>query len=154
MADWNQFEEEAPVLANAIRERIEAHKHLVLGTLRANGTPRLSGIEAFLIGENLWIGSMPGTVKARDLIHDPRMSLHTAPLDITLSEGDAKITGTAIEASMETKEWFRDQVDVPPGPFHLFCIDIQEAAYVTLDGSQLVISSWKPGRPTRQVRRS
>ena len=37
MASWADLEEEAPELARFVRERLEAHKHVLLATLRADG---------------------------------------------------------------------------------------------------------------------
>ena len=81
MATWDNFAAAAPELAAAARELFEAHTHLTIATLRKDGAPRISGIEAqFLLGD-LWFGSMPGAVKARDLQRDPRFALHSGTGD-------------------------------------------------------------------------
>lgn len=67
MASWNQFEQEAPALARAVRRRLDAHPHKTLATTRADGAPRISGTETMFAEGELWIGSMWQARKARDL---------------------------------------------------------------------------------------
>ena len=40
---WSRFEAEAPELAAAVQARFAAHIHHIIGTLRPDGSPRLSG---------------------------------------------------------------------------------------------------------------
>jgi hypothetical protein len=106
---------------------------------------------------------MPGSMKALDLQRDPRLALHSAPLDLKLSEGDAKISGRAAEhTDDETKNAFAGAVkdatggDLPPGPFHLFSVDITEASLVRIGdpADHIVIETWREGRGlTREERR-
>ncbi|MFN8638324.1 MAG: hypothetical protein U0360_02435 [Dehalococcoidia bacterium] len=56
MVSWAEFEQEAPALAGRVRARFEAHKHLLLATLRREGAPRISGIEALVALGELWLG--------------------------------------------------------------------------------------------------
>ena len=44
-------------------ERFQAHLHHVIATLRADGSPSVSGSEARIVGDQLWIGMMPGSAK-------------------------------------------------------------------------------------------
>ena len=59
MATWDDFAAAAPELAAAARELFEAHTHLTIATLRKDGAPRISGIEAQFLAGDLWFGSMP-----------------------------------------------------------------------------------------------
>ncbi|MFB7663398.1 pyridoxamine 5'-phosphate oxidase family protein [Kitasatospora sp. NPDC056138] len=155
MATWQDFEHEAPDLAPAVRARFEAHRHHVLATLRKGGAPRVSGTEVQFIGADLTIGSMPGAVKARDLQRDGRFALHSNPADETMAEGDAKISGTAVEIldEVELSAYVSDLPQPPPGPFHAFRLELTEAVLTTVEGDCLVIRSWRPGEPERTVRR-
>ncbi len=96
---WDEVVREAPQLAAAVQARFDANRQKVLGTLRADGSPRLSGIEVTFRDGELWLGMMPDSRKALDLRRDPRMALHTATVDPDLAEGDARITGRAIEVT-------------------------------------------------------
>lgn len=160
VSSWNQLVAAAPDLAPAVRRRFEAHRHNVVATLRHDGSPRISGIETgFLLGE-LWLGMMPGSRKAKDLQHDPRVALHAAPIDLELIEGDAKLAGRAVEITDdETKAAFLQAHHAagheapPPGPMHLFRIDVQEISLVRVDGDHLVIDAWREGEDVKRVER-
>ena len=87
----------APELARHARALLDAHVHKTLATLRADGSPRISGIEAKFIDGELWFGSMPGSRKNADLARDPRFALHSGSIDPPDWEGDAKLAGVARE---------------------------------------------------------
>lgn len=154
MASWSAFEEQAPELAARVQARFRAHKHLLLATLRRDGAPRISGIEVLLALGELWLGMMTDSVKGRDLLRDPRLALHSAPLDLELADGDAKVSGRAIEVTDPAAlaaYWAvlaRDPMDAS-----VFRVDIEEAAVTTVAGDELVIDSWRAGEAPRQVRR-
>ena len=97
MATWKDVAAAAPELAQAARELFEANKHLTIATLRKDGSPRISGIECSFIEGDLWFGSMPDAVKARDLQRDPRFALHSGTGDASNWKGDAKVAGRAEE---------------------------------------------------------
>ena len=99
MPSWSEVERAAPELAAAVRGRFDAHRHKVLGTLRADGSPRLSGIEVTFRDGEMWLGMMPGSRKASDLRADPRLAVHSATADPDLADGDARITGRAVEVT-------------------------------------------------------
>src|SRR5262252_6462470 len=90
MASWAEFEHQAPELATAVQGRFGAHLHSVLGTIRADGSPRLTGLEAPIKHGELWLAMMPDSRKAADLRRDPRFALHSTP-QTELVEGDAKV---------------------------------------------------------------
>ena len=97
MPSWTEFEAAAPALAETVRRRLEAHKHMTLATVRRDGAPRISGTEAALRDGELWIGSMWRAVKALDLQRDPRFALHTGSDDPPAWTGDAKLAGVVDE---------------------------------------------------------
>jgi hypothetical protein len=126
----------------------DAHKHKTLATLRRDGSPRISGTEAYFRDGAVWFGSMWIAMKALDLRRDPRFALHSAPLDTSQSMTDAKIAGTVVEIEdPEIKARF-----IPaevPGPSHLFRADVTEVVLISLGGDppdHMVIESWHPGR--------
>ncbi len=81
MASWGEVREQAAELAAAVEQRFRARKHCTIATLRADGSPRISGIEVEIADDQVRIGSMLGAVKARDLHRDPRFALHSATVD-------------------------------------------------------------------------
>ncbi|MEY9213294.1 pyridoxamine 5'-phosphate oxidase family protein [Thermobifida halotolerans] len=154
MTTWESFAAEAPGLAAAVRARFEANKHHVLATLRRDGSPRVSGTEVAFHGADLTLGSMPGAVKALDLRRDGRFALHANPGDSSMEGGDAKLSGIAVEVTDPGElEAFRTH-GVPPGPFHLFRLDLREAVLTSVADDTLVIDTWREGAGLRRFRRT
>lgn len=154
MATWQQFAEEAPELAAAVRGRLAAARHHVLASLRRDGSPRVSGTEVAFRGPDVTLGSMRNAVKARDLQRDPRFALHANPGDGSLEGGDAKMAGHAVEVLHEqTGPDGGEPHD--PSLWHLFRLDLDEVVLTSIhpDGDRLVIRTWRPGQPVREVER-
>jgi len=153
MTNWESFAAEAPRLASAVRARFEAHQHHVLATLRADGSPRVSGTEVAFYGPDLVLGSMPGAVKALDLRRDGRFALHANPGDAAMTGGDAKVSGVAVEVTdPDVIEDFR-RTGVPPGPFHLFRLELRDAVLTSVEGDALVVDLWQAGSGVRRFTR-
>jgi hypothetical protein len=149
MVRWRDVEEEAPELAARVREAFARGKHATMATLRADGSPRISGTEVeFTDDGQLRLGSMAGAVKARDLLRDPRVAVHSPTAepgeDGADWPGEAKVAGRAVAR--------------PPGEdgSHAFDLDLQEVVGTGLDEarSALVIQSWHPGRGFEERRRT
>src|SRR4051812_36828056 len=156
MSDWKQITEQAPELAGRVEHAFAQHKHKVMATLRADGSPRISGTELDFTDEGVWLGSMPGAMKALDLQRDPRVAVHSAPIDLTMVIPDVKIAGRAIELTDEAEKqaWAGARPDgVPPGPFHLFRLDITEVVATWVADDQLHVESWREGRGVARVAR-
>lgn len=131
MVAWHEVEEDAPEFAARVRTLFQARKHKTMATLRADGSPRISGIETE-IGDEVTFGSMPAARKLADLQRDPRLALHSPSVDPPEEDsaawvGEAKISGRAVP----TVDGFK--------------VDITEVALTYLDGG-LVVESWHPGR--------
>jgi hypothetical protein len=143
MTSWDEFAAAEPELAGRVRALLGARKHMTLATLRRDGAPRISGTEVEFSGGELWLGMMPGSLKARDLRRDPRLALHGPqedPPEETPQDwpGEAKLAGRAVEVSDP------ERLDEP----HRFRIDLTEVAFTRVDasGDHLVIESWHPDR--------
>ena len=136
----------------------DAHLHKLIATLRADGSPRISGIEATFRSGELWLGMMPHSRKAADLLRDPRFALHSAPLDLELTNGDAKLGGKVIvetdtDAIRAFLADFAEERGMEAPSEALLCrCDIHEMSITTVAGDELVIDLWHAGSPPRQVR--
>lgn len=144
MASWQEIERRHPVFAARVRGRFDAYKHKVIATLRADGSPRISGIEMEFTGGEVSLGMMPGSLKARDLQRDPRLALHSGTEDPVEKPGtviDAKISGRAVES--------------PGGDHHVFHVDIAEVVLITIGepSDHLLIEAWHEGRGLTAVKR-
>jgi hypothetical protein len=159
MASWREIEKEVPEFAARVLAIMGKHKHKTLATLRRDGSPRISGIEAEFKDGEVRIGSMPGAVKALDLRRDPRTALHSGSEDPDEAKpgawsGDAKLSGKAVEVTDPAA--LESSGGPPEQDSHLFVIDVAEVVLTRVDeaGEQLVIESWHEGRGLREVRRA
>ena len=146
MSSWGEFESAEPEFARRVRALMGARKHLTMATLRRDGSPRISGTEVEFAGEQLKIGSMQGSVKARDLSHDARIAIHGPTTDPPEDNpdgwsGEAKVAGRAVPGASD-------------GDGHAFTIDIEEAVITSVSGDKLIVESWTPSRGYRRIERS
>src|SRR5215469_14697868 len=101
MTAWKDVEQSEPELAARVRRLFDAGRHKTIATLRADCSPRISGIECEFADGDLRFGSMPGARKGADLRRDPRFALHgpeSHPQEGKEAEwpGEAKIAGRAV----------------------------------------------------------
>lgn len=143
MTAWREFEAAEPEFARRVRGLFDAHKHKTIATLRADGSPRISGIETTFADGELTFGSMPNARKGADLRRDPRCALHSATVDpVEGAEaqwpGEAKIAGRALG---EDGERFR--------------VDVAEVVHTHLNeaATLLVVEWWTPGGGLRKIER-
>ena len=158
MTGWADFAEEAPDFARDVRARLTHHKHCLLATLRSDGSPRISGIEIWFWQNDAWFGMMPNSAKGADLNRDPRFELHSAPTDLDLKRPDARIRGRAVRITdaVTIAEFAAALPDPAPPPHEmdLYRINLTGAVLVGVEGDELVMESWRHGRPPkRQARR-
>ena len=149
MASWSEVESAEPAFAARVRALLDAEKHKTIATLRADGGPRISGIEVEFAGGELTFGSMPGARKGADLHRDPRFALHSAsvaPPEGHEAEwaGDAKVAGLAVPAGL---------VEGMEG--ELFHADVREVVLTRLTpaASALLIEWWTPKGGLRSMER-
>lgn len=145
MATWQEIEKDAPEFAERVRSVFAAGKHKTIATLRADGSPRISGSECEFADGEVTFGMMGDSRKLADVRRDPRLALHSPSLDPPEDQGtwsgDAKISGRAVEVPA--------QPDRPHEGAGAFRIDITEVVLTYLGGEppdHLVIESWHPGR--------
>lgn len=146
MTAWRDVEAASPELAERVRLLFDAHKHKTIATLRADGSPRISGIEAVFADGELTFGSMPNARKGADLQRDPRFALHSAtvdPVDGAEAQwpGEAKVSGRAVLTSAEGADSFR--------------ADITEVVHTHLDekATMILVDWWMPDDGLRRVER-
>jgi len=150
MVSWADVERTEPEFAAAVRQRLDAHVHKTIATLRADGSPRISGIEAAFEDGQLAFGSMSGARKGADLRRDPRFALHSATVDpVEGSEaqwpGEAKISGRVVAAGSITEGPDGDR-------FHA---DIAAVVHTHLNekATMLVVEWWTPAHGLRRIER-
>lgn len=146
---WADIERIVPDLAREARASMDVGNHKTLATIRQDGSPRISAVEARFIDGNLVIASMWRTPKAHDLRRDPRMALHSWSAEPEVWLGDAKIAGRAEEVTdPAAHERVREVAGTaPPGRFHLFRILVDEVVVLRLGDppDHIVARRWVPG---------
>jgi hypothetical protein len=81
MTTWAEVARAEPEFAGRVRQLFDVRKHKTIATLRRDGSPRISGIEVSFDAGSVWVGMMPGSVKALDVARDPRVALHSPTVD-------------------------------------------------------------------------
>src|SRR2546423_7279724 len=105
---WSEFQVVAPQLAELGLDRFNGTGVALIGTLRKDGSPRISPIEPFIVHGQLLLGMRWHTTKALDLLRDPRCVIHSAVSSVEGSEGEFKLRGRALEISdRQTWEHYR-----------------------------------------------
>jgi predicted pyridoxine 5'-phosphate oxidase superfamily flavin-nucleotide-binding protein len=152
---WDEFARACPEIAEHATKRFRRQELCMLGTLRADGSPRISPCELDFAAGHLILGMMWQSRKALDLLRDPRCVLHTCTTDRTGTEGDAKIYGRAIDvrdpALRQTyRDTVKDRIDWAPDEpnFHAFAVDVESAGFITFAEPKTVIA-WDAGRGIR-----
>jgi hypothetical protein len=146
MPSWQEFEQAETEFAKRVQALFDAHKHKTIATLRADGSPRISGIECEFEDGELTFGSMPNARKGADLRRDPRFALHSATVDpVKGSEaawpGEAKISGRAILADASGSDSFR--------------ADISDVVHTHLnaEATRLVVEWWTAAHGLQKIER-
>ncbi|HEU5148899.1 MAG TPA: pyridoxamine 5'-phosphate oxidase family protein [Iamia sp.] len=155
MTTWGDFAAAEPDLADRVRALLDAGRHKTIATLRADGSPRISGIECEIADGELRFGSMTGARKGADLRRDPRFALHGPtfhPEEGKEGEwpGEAKVTGRAVPAGPVGAD---GDDEAPEG--EMFVADITEVVVTGLDpaATMLVVEWWTPTGGRRRVER-
>jgi hypothetical protein len=153
---WSQMTESQPRLAALAQERLIEPGVVLVGTIRRDGTPRVSPVEPFVLDGDLWLSMMWRSAKALDLLRDPRILVHSVITSRDGAEGEVKLRGTArAEEDPGVQRRYAAAVadsigwEPEPGQFHLFAVDIEQVTYIAYDpggsGDQHV-ALWPPAR--------
>ena len=146
---WSDLQAEAPEIARLGGERFDRAGVALLGTLRRDGSPRISPVEPYLAPDgHLLFGAMSWSLKARDLLRDPRCVLHSAIADADSGEGEFKLNGRATQADADIREgcskgWWHQQ---SPEAAIVFSLQIEQATYISWDTrrGEMTVRRWSP----------
>lgn len=135
MPGWREMELGAPEIAQLGLARLNAMRVAMLGTLRQDGSPRISPVEPHLVNGRLLVGAMTWSGKAADLRRDPRYVLHSTVTGPDTGEGELKLRGHAAEARPGLRDeaagaWWSSQ---PPSKAVVFVLAIGQALFVAWD---------------------
>lgn len=155
---WSDLEAEAPEIARLGKERFDQAGVALLGTLRRDGSPRISPVEPYLTHGHLLFGAMSWSSKTRDLVRDPRCVLHSAVADSDSGEGELKLYGRASEADDQIRAgcqegWWRARRREAA---IVFSLHIEQATFINWDTEhgEMTVRRWLPQRGYTETRRS
>ena len=79
---WSRFAEKQPDLAVLGQQRLGQQRLggpgvVLVGTVRGDGTARISPVEPLFWQDDLWLSMLWGSRKAADLRRDPRVLVHS-----------------------------------------------------------------------------
>jgi hypothetical protein len=149
MLDWRDVEHGAPELARLGLARLAAVRLVMLGTLRRDGSPRISPVEPCIVDGRLLVGAMTWSGKAADLRRDPRYVLHSVVSGPDSGEGELKLYGLAVEADpglhTAAETWWSAY---PHEKAILFSLRIGQALFVAwdIDHDVMTVHQWSPRR--------
>jgi len=148
LARWQDIVESAPEFAAAVRERLDAHVHKTIATLRRDGSPRISSIDPCLLDGQLYLGMMWRSMKALDLLHDPRTVLRSPICTSNGDEQELTLRGRAVEVKdpEERRRYISVRTSWREPYLHLFALDIESAALIKYGGGQQSALLWPQKR--------
>jgi hypothetical protein len=149
-ATWDEFAADDPELAATVRAAFAIRKHATMATLRADGSPRISGTEVEFRDGAVLLGMPRDSRKAGDLRRDPRVAVHSPTVDPAPDgswAGEAKLSGVA--------RWTDGPASAPLDAVWAR-VELSSVVCTGLtDGrDQLRIRLWRPGRGRQEMVRS
>jgi hypothetical protein len=158
VATWAELEAAAPELAGPARALIERFRFVLLGTIRRDGTPRISPLEAHIVDGRLTHCLISGTLKERDVSRDPRVVLNSPvvhPGDPNeelklrgrvVEIGDAALRGAVADAIEAASGWR------PKPDWRIVETDIEDAALISWREGRMEMTRWTAAGGVQRVR--
>jgi hypothetical protein len=156
---WADFESATPELAAQARELIDRSGFVLVGTIRRDGAPRISPVEARVVQGHLMLVMIRGTHKARDVLRDSRLVLNTPVFDPADPGCELKLRGRAVVVED------RGQLDAtakateaasgwrPPADWHFFSVEVEDVALMEWDRGALAMTRWVAERGLERTTR-
>ncbi len=147
---WAEFEAAAPELAQLGRTIFERDEVALVGTIRRDGSPRISPTEPDIVNGRLYFGMIWRSYKALDLLRDPRCTVHGLIRNRMGEGGEFKLHGRALEITAAAERAIYRQAIFkrigwePEEPnYHLFAIDIQSAGSFVYEEESRLVTVWR-----------
>jgi hypothetical protein len=154
---WADFADVAPDLAELGLTGFRVQNLCLIGTLRADGWPRISANEVYFVEGELLLGMMRDSRKAQDLERDSRITVMTPQCDREAKLGDFKVYGRAFSvADGQLRKTYSDVVFEaidwrPTEPYPLLALDIESASYISF-GDAMQLLRWTPAGGVERLR--
>jgi hypothetical protein len=141
-----------PALAQVVRTEFKRRDVVIVGTLTADGSPRVSAVDTCFLDDELVLAMMWQSRKAVDLLRDPRLVLHSPICSNTGRELEAIVRGRANDVRDEgTRERYLRTSGTPwEGRFHLFSVDVEAVSTIRYEGGEQHVVVWPKGKEFRR----
>jgi Pyridoxamine 5'-phosphate oxidase len=142
MARWAEFEDAEPELAAVGRDCVERHGFMLLGTVRRDGTARISPVGVRIVEGELTMSILARSTKERDVRRDPRILLHSPMLHGGDPNSELKLRGRVVEIREERLRAKAALWDPPP-ELVAVAVDIESAAFLEWSKGEVNVTRWK-----------
>jgi hypothetical protein len=142
---WDDFANLAPELAELGLAGFREQNLGLIGTIRADGWPRISANEIYFVEGELMLGMMRSSRKSQDLERDPRITVMTPQCDREAKRGDFKLYGRAVEVMEPAlREQYAVTIEAaiswrPTEPYPLLAVDIGSASYISFGDKRRMV---------------
>jgi hypothetical protein len=137
---WADLENEQPRLAELGMEKLGGAGVVLVATVRRDGSPRVSPVEPLFWEGDLWLSMGLGSQKARDLMRDARILVHSIVTSRDGMDGEYKVRGQAtLETDADIQTGYAREVvqqlgwTPEAGRFHLFRVEIEDVTFIHWD---------------------
>ena len=136
---WSAIAASEPALGAVAFDRLIQPGVLLAGTVRRDGSPRISGVEPLVMDGDLWLSMMPSSAKVMDLARDRRIVLNSI---VTGPEpaAEVKVRGTVrAEHDRDVQRRYAAAVSAGlgwrpvAGEFTLFAVDVEDVTFIGYD---------------------
>lgn len=95
--NWEELQQAAPELTEQGEGLFDRSGVVLLGAIRKDGWPCISPVEPVVHQGNLYLGMMWRSLKALDLLRDPRCTVNSTIADRHATGGGFKLHGRAAD---------------------------------------------------------
>ncbi len=143
MITWAQFAAAAPELAAFGKQRFESGV-AYLGTVRADGSPRVHPVTPLIGAQQLYLFMYPSSPKAHDLQRDGRYTLHCGVGNSEGGEGEFYVSGTAALTADPALRAEAAVIRYTPRPeYILFVLSVQQAFMNVYETDGPSVKRWR-----------
>jgi hypothetical protein len=147
---WREFAAAQPDMSRFALEQFQHAGMALIGTIRSDGSPRISSCQPCVLDGALLLGMMWRSRKALDLFRDRRIVIRNAICTNLGTERELTLRGQAaevldaelrrrfVEAVSETTVWKEPR-------FHLFSVEIESASLVEYRVGERTVKLWPKG---------
>jgi hypothetical protein len=155
---WAEFEQAAAELSARARAVMDRFGFVLLGTIRRDGTPRISPIEAHVVDGDLMLVMIAGSRKAADVARDPRIVLQSPVTEAEDPGTELKLRGRVVEVGDAQRRATADAIEAasgwrPEASWRFLSVEIESVAVLEWVEGEMLLSRWDRRRGLRAAER-